>query len=151
MLSHLRSKKEIESKKHLKNISLIPLPIFKDKVIQPKKSTIEYELGSKKGLSEMIVLTLEDESNGFGLSGKDALNNGLVVDVTSSNASSSTNSIINSNIQLQQAMLSQSTSFASLISNPSPISPLGVDNVWKKRNLENSVSIPQETQIKSSI
>ena len=98
----------------------------------------------------MIVLTLEDESNGFGLSGKDALNNGLVVDVTSSNASSSANSIINSNIQLQQAMLSQSTSFASLISNPSPISPLGVDNVWKKRNLENSVSIPQETQIKSS-
>lgn len=93
----------------------------------------------------MVVLTLEDETSA-GNGGFIELN---IKTSTSSNASSSANSIINSNIQLQQAMMSNSTSFASLISNPSPISPLGPDNVWKKRNLENSISIPQEAQIKS--
>lgn len=124
---------------------------------------MEYELGSRRSHSELVVLTLENEtSSGLLITHNNANhnnninnnmnNNGMfelnVKTSTSSNASSSANSIISSNIQLQAAMLSNSTSFASLISNPSPISP-GVDNVWKKRNLENSVSIPQATQIKS--
>lgn len=115
-------------------------------MIQPRKTSIEYELGSKSAITEIVVLTLEDKS-----SAENGLTELNVKTSTSSNGSSSANSIINSNIQLQQALLSNSTSFASLISNPSPVSPLGADNVWKKRNLENSISIPQETQQKSKI
>lgn len=126
-------------------------------MIQPKKTTIEYELGRGKSHSEVVVLTMEDDlvaqvtggdSGAWGaVNGFAELN---IKTSISSNASSSANSIIGSNIQLQQAMLSNNASYASLISNTSPMSPLGAENVWKKRNLENAVIIPQETQIKSS-
>lgn len=115
-------------------------------MIQPHKTTLEYEVGSKRPLSELVVLTMEDQGGALGAHNGSSLVELNVKTSTSSNASSSANSIINANIQMQ---IVNSTSFANLISNPSPISPLGADNVWKKRNLENSVSIPQETQIKS--
>lgn len=62
---------------------------------------------------------------------------------TSSNTSTATGAIalISSNIQFQ-AM--NSTSSPLLIRQSS-----SGENVWKKRNLENSVIIPQETQVKS--
>ncbi len=66
---------------------------------------------------------------------------------TSSNASTATNAIalITANIQFQSA-----NSPSPLGNNVLKIGSSG-ENVWKKRNLENSVQIPPETQVKSKI
>lgn len=112
----------------------------KDKVIQPRKTTVEYELNRKTPIAQQVVLTLEEEAT--------ELNNNVTC--TSSNASSSNNSIISSNIQFQQMnnLMNNSPSFANLLGNNGQLS---TENVWKKRNLENAVNIPQETQTKSIV
>ena len=115
---------------------------YEDKVIQPRKATFEYELDPRNPpiLTHLVVLNVEKTDNSY-------LKN-TTMSNTSSTASTATNAIalITANIQFQSA------------NSPSPLSNIlmnglngsSSENVWKKRNLENSVHIPQETQAKNS-
>ena len=108
----------------------------KNKVVQPRKTILEYELSLNKSVIHFIQLSVEAEDNSILKTTQSTY--------TSSNTSTATGAIalISSNIQFQA--MNNSTSSPLLIRQSS-----SGENVWKKRNLENSVIIPQETQVKS--
>lgn len=90
-----------------------------------------------KSVVHFIQLTVEAEDNSFLKTAQTTY--------TSSNTSTATGAIalISSNIQFQA--MNNSTSSPIFMRQSS-----SGENVWKKRNLENSVVIPQETQVKSN-
>ena len=111
---------------------------YEEKVVQPKKTTVEYQLSPTNNgtVTQQVSLTLEDMEPSLRTA-------------TSSNASSCTSTatqaiaLISANIQFQT--LTSSSLSPSPLNNGSP----SAENVWKKRNLENSVVIP-ETQVAKS-
>lgn len=121
------------------------IPIKKDKVVQPRKTSIEYSLNYNNvhTLTQTISITLED------------VDQSILKTTTSSNASSNTSTataamaLIGANLNFQSLASSSSNSSASPLVNINGNSFSNGENVWKKRNLENSVIIPQETQVKS--
>ena len=112
---------------------------YEDKVVSPRKTTIEYELDctNPTPFTQMVYVSVEKADNS-------SLNT-TTMSNTSSNASTSTATnaiaLITANINFQSAK-GLSPSHSSILNG-------STENVWKKRNLENSISIPVETQAKS--
>ena len=113
---------------------------YEEKVVQPKKTMVEYQLSptNNSTVTQQVSLTLEDMEPSLRTA-------------TSSNASSCTSTatqaiaLISANIQFQTLTSSSSSPSPLNLNNGSP----SAENVWKKRNLENSVVIP-ETQVAKS-
>lgn len=131
--------------------------IYDDKVIQPRKTTIEYQINPKQQqqhassstITQLVSITLEENEQTF----KNIFSerNRTVSSSNASNVSSSTSTAI--------AMISANMQYQNKISSPStpcdqaPHAPLnafnGVENAWAKRNLENAVIIPETHCAKS--
>lgn len=110
-------------------------------MIQPRKTVIEFELNTST-LLQRIEMLLEDMDQ------SDCKTTTLSSDPSSNVSTTTTSALICANIQFQNLTTSPSTQ--------SPLTPNNLlngsstENVWKKRNLENSVIIPEVTQSKSS-
>ena len=113
---------------------------FQDKVVQPRKTTIEYELNMKKPetIVQRIELSLEDSDPSDFKTTTFSSNHSSNVSTTTASA------LISSNIQFQNMNTSPQ----------SPLTPVNMlingsslfnENVWAKRNLENAVNIPTPT------
>lgn len=131
---------------------------FKDKVIQPRKTIVEYELkpsdSHRNTVYEKATITLEDDlEDNISIITK---NYNKAVAACSSNASSCTSTATNAmaliaaNIQFQSST-NGLTSSSSMSSSASPQLLNSSENVWKNRNLENSVIIPETSIAKSKI
>jgi hypothetical protein len=136
----------------------------KDNVIEPRKTTIDYELNDSS-LLQSISLQLEQQEEQMQQKSHLSQQHSLLKTVSSTNGgfpSTSTEyalQIISNNI-LQQQMSNKSVSPLSPLSSPSllingrrsgSISGEDPNNIWKKRNLENSINLPHETQTKSML
>ncbi len=107
---------------------------YEDKVIQPRKTSIDYELNFKNpaNLSNAIFISVEDTKCSY-------LRNSDNFSVTSS-----TRKAIDSNDNTRLIPEYSATQFNFNFFNGS------TENVWKRRNLENSVNFPCESQHKSN-
>jgi hypothetical protein len=142
---------------------------YENKVVQPKKTIIEYELKpdplthQTQVIYENICLTLEDDnylqddsntikSKNIPNNNNNNNNNVECSSSTSSCTSTATNAmaLIAANIQYQLTtnILTSSSSMSSMSPSPQLTNPK--ENVWTKRNLENSVIIPQTHVVKNS-
>jgi hypothetical protein len=104
---------------------------YEEKVIQPRKTTVEYELNfsNPSSVSQLVLLTIETTENAF-----EEQKTSFNTLTPFSDSSSST--LIRQNSQYQLSS-----------SNKSFFQP---ENVWKRRNLENSINLPPpENEIKS--
>ena len=150
--------------------------IYDDKVIQPRKTSIEYQLNPRQQqqtntsaiISQIITITLEENEQTL-VSRMFSEKNRTLSSSTTSNMSSNTATaiaLISSNLQFQNkinspcnlAVSSNMSSSSSLlgesthpyISTP-PINHFnGVGNAWTKRTLENVVVIPENNNVKSN-
>ena len=134
--------------------------IYDDKVIQPRKTTIEYQLNPKQQqqnsstmtISQLVSITIEENEQTFNRVFSEQ--NRTISSSNTSNMSSSTSmaiALINSNMQFQNKINSPSTCTSG---DSTPSTPLnvynGVENAWAKRNLENVVVIPETQNTKSN-
>lgn len=115
---------------------------YDDKVVQPRKTTIEYELNLKKPetIVQRIELSLEDADPGDFKTTTFSSNHSSNVSTTTASA------MICSNIQFQNMNTSPQSPLTpvNMIINVNG-SSLFNENVWAKRNLENAVNIPTPT------
>ena len=139
--------------------------IYDDNVVQPRKTTIEYQLnprqqqqiGSTPALLQTVSITLEENEKTV-MSKMFYEKRNLSIS-TASNVSTNTSTaiaLINSNLQFQNKLNSPTlvvsvggvnSGFQCDVNVPIP--PLnifnGLKNVWTEKNLENSVNMPENT------
>jgi len=136
--------------------------IYDDRVIQPRKTTIEYQLNPNKqpqSITQLqtISITLEENDQTvmekmFGGEKNRTVSSSTTTSIHSTSSSAAI-AIISSNLKYQTKLNSPTLAVGSSNlggvgggGDPSINVFNGVDNVWTKRNLENSVTIPENLQ-----
>ena len=121
---------------------------YESKVVNPRKTIIDYQLNTKVTIFQTITLTLEETL-------KDILEDKLhntSADLTLSNDTSFNRTAVPTAVTLVGSNLD----FTNIISSASPTAVPSLkniffpDNAWSKKTLENIVSIPESTQTKSN-
>ncbi len=134
--------------------------IYDDRVIQPRKTSIEYQLNPKQQQQQSITqlqtisITLEENDQTvmnkmFGGEKNRTVSSSTTTSIHSTSSSAAI-AIISSNLKYQTKGGLNSPTLAAVVSSNVGDSSInvfnGVDNVWTKRNLENSIVIPENLQ-----